>query len=111
MTLATLIGVVAASCFGTAYALLLVRAGQASTVMVASAFVVAFTAGFLALPVPSGLGVREAILVGLLRPVAPTADVLAAAIAIRIVQLVVEIVLFAALTFAGKRRTAVASTG
>jgi uncharacterized membrane protein YbhN (UPF0104 family) len=110
MTLATLIGVVAASCFGTAYALLLVRAGQASTVMVASAFVVAFTAGFLALPVPSGLGVREAILVGLLRPVAPTADVLAAAIAIRIVQLVVEIVLFAALTFAGKRRTAVAST-
>ena len=111
MTLATLIGIVAASCFGTAYSLLLVHAGHTSTVMVAAAFVVAFTAGFLVLPVPSGLGVREAILVALLRPVAPTADVLAAAIAIRIIQLVVEIVLFALLTIAGKRGTAVPSPG
>lgn len=55
-----------------------------------AAYAAAWGAGYLVLPLPSGLGVREAVLVGLLGTAA--APVLAASIAHRLVSIVAEIV-------------------
>lgn len=77
--------------FGVSYVVMVRPEGDA--VAVAAGFVVAFTIGFLALPVPSGLGIREAALVGLLSGYASAANLLAAAIGLRVVQLGVELVL------------------
>jgi glycosyltransferase 2 family protein len=53
------------------------------------AFAAAWTVGFILLPIPSGIGVREAILVGLL-PV-PTRVLLTAAIAHRVAMMIGEL--------------------
>ena len=87
-------------CFGAAYAVLLGADGFQNQVLAGLGFLVAFAVGFLALPFPSGLGVREATLVALLAEVAPVADILAAAIAVRILQIVVEIPLAGAVSAA-----------
>lgn len=53
------------------------------------AFAAAWTVGYILLPIPSGLGVREAILVGLLPT--PTQVLLSAAIAHRIAMMIAEL--------------------
>jgi uncharacterized membrane protein YbhN (UPF0104 family) len=53
------------------------------------AFAAAWTVGFVALPFPSGIGVREAALVGLLG--LPSEFVVAASVAHRLVTIVGEI--------------------
>ena len=57
-------------------------------------FAAAWTAGFLALPFPSGVGIREAVLVGVLASAA-NGDVIAAAVSYRLLTMVAELVLVA----------------
>jgi glycosyltransferase 2 family protein len=59
----------------------------------AGAFALAWTLGSLAIPVPAGLGVREFVLVVALGSQHPTADVLAAAVLLRLILIVVEALL------------------
>ncbi len=77
---------------------LLLRASDASVPIAAiiGAYVLAWTIGFLALPLPSGIGVREAILVAVV-PMASTADVLTASLAQRVVTVVGEALAAAAI--------------
>jgi uncharacterized membrane protein YbhN (UPF0104 family) len=55
------------------------------------AYVIAWVAGFLVLPLPSGVGVREAVLVGVVPGVA-AGPVLAASLAQRLVSIAAEVV-------------------
>jgi hypothetical protein len=90
----TVLGLLAANSAaqGVAFALLAdVPAGEIVTV--AMAFAAAWTAGFLALPFPGGIGVREAALVDLVAVASGT--VLAASIVLRAVTGVVELVVIA----------------
>ncbi|MGA1556830.1 MAG: lysylphosphatidylglycerol synthase domain-containing protein [Ilumatobacteraceae bacterium] len=93
VAVAVAVGCVGSACYGAAFVLIadVPGAGPAASVALGAAFVVAFTLGFLVVPMPAGLGVREAALVVLLEPYASPATVLAASIGLRIVQLVVEI--------------------
>jgi hypothetical protein len=86
--------------FGTSFAILLDVSGRDATAA-ALGFVVAFTAGFLALPFPSGIGIREVVMVGLLVDIAPAVDVLSAAVAVRVVQLIAELAASGTLLAAG----------
>lgn len=54
-------------------------------------FAAAWTIGYLAVPIPSGIGIREAVLVGLMGPA--TASVVAASVAHRIVTMLAELLL------------------
>lgn len=58
-----------------------------------SAHALAWTAGFLAVPVPSGLGVREAILIVVLGPSTGAAELIAASVYFRLAQMLAELVL------------------
>lgn len=58
-------------------------------------FLVAWLIGFLAVPFPAGIGVREAVLVWLLSPALPTAAVVAASLAHRLITIAGEIILYA----------------
>jgi len=60
------------------------------------AFVLAWTAGFLAIPVPAGLGIREGVLIAVLGPTVTAAPVIAASVFQRLVAMGVELALFAA---------------
>lgn len=55
-------------------------------------FALAWTIGFLALPIPAGLGVREAILVGVLGAGVLPGTVLAASLVYRLVSIIVEVI-------------------
>lgn len=59
-------------------------------VAVALAFVTAWTVGFLALPVPAGVGVREAVLLVTLGGLADTSVLVAASVALRLVAMGTE---------------------
>ena len=63
---------------------------SAAPAAITVAFAAAWVGGFLVLPLPSGLGVREALLVGLL-PSVPSVVVLAAALAHRLVTVAAEV--------------------
>jgi uncharacterized membrane protein YbhN (UPF0104 family) len=58
--------------------------------LVVSAYAIAWLIGFVLVPLPSGLGAREAVLVGLLHGLFPTSVLVAASVFHRIVQIVVE---------------------
>jgi hypothetical protein len=75
-----------------AYAVLL--SGQdtdANPVTVASAFALSWVVGFLVFPLPSGIGVREAVLVAVV-PGASSAALVAASLALRLLVLASELV-------------------
>ena len=57
------------------------------------AFALAWTAGFLAIPFPSGLGVREAVLIGILGGTGGAAPVIAASVAHRLVTMSGEVLM------------------
>ncbi|MCP3975843.1 MAG: hypothetical protein GY720_15280 [bacterium] len=59
-----------------------------------SAFAVAWLVGFIAIPFPAGIGIREAVLVGLLAQSAPAAAVIAMSLAHRLVTIAAEIVVY-----------------
>lgn len=81
-------------CSGVAFALLAssVHAARASLAAV-PAFALAWTAGFLAIPVPSGLGIREAVLIVTIGRAGGAAPVIAASIAHRLVTMIGEAVM------------------
>lgn len=80
---------------------------QADWLLLTGAFSVAWAVGFLALPFPGGLGVREGVLLLLLNssPAFGASDALAFAITVRLLTIVVEAAL-AGVAFAIPRRVA-----
>jgi hypothetical protein len=65
-------------------------ADQGDPLVTFSAFAAAWVIGFLAVPIPAGVGVREAVLLGLL-PKPDTAAVLAASLALRLLTIATEL--------------------
>jgi uncharacterized membrane protein YbhN (UPF0104 family) len=76
---------------------------DASVLGAMSAFSLAWLVGFAAVPVPAGLGVREATLVALLAGTTGTSTVVAVSVIYRVICILVE-VLLAAVTSLGVRR-------
>lgn len=67
-----------------------------SFVHVALSFVLAWLVGFLVLPVPAGLGIREAVLIVLLGDDPGVAPIIAASLALRLISIVAELMLIGA---------------
>jgi len=65
-------------------------AGFGQWALLTGAFAIAWAVGFLAIPVPGGLGVREAVLLLILRASFTTAEAVLLAVAFRLVFIVVE---------------------
>ncbi len=82
---------------GSAFAVLvtgLVPATSFPTVV--SGHAMAWMVGFVAVPFPSGLGIREAVHILLLGPSVGTATLIAASVYFRLAQMLAELVLIAA---------------
>ncbi|MGZ4688341.1 MAG: lysylphosphatidylglycerol synthase domain-containing protein [Acidimicrobiia bacterium] len=79
-------------CLAGAYAVLLdsLTAGH-NPLMILCAYALSWMIGFLAIPIPAGVGVREALLVALL-PGVGTAPVVAASLALRLIAIGTELV-------------------
>lgn len=75
---------------GTFVVLLRSLTGEASPVIVFCAFALGWTLGFLVVPLPAGIGVREAILIAAI-PEASAASVLAASLAHRLLGMCAEL--------------------
>jgi hypothetical protein len=89
-------GIVTLLLGGAAFAVLLSAfETPASPALAVSALGAAWTVGFLALPFPSGIGIREAVLAGVIAS-APAGEVVAAAIAYRLVTMFAEVILVVA---------------
>jgi len=87
---------------GSAFTLLLSSVdGTLSLGMGIGTFAIAWTLGFLAIPFPSGVGVREAALIALLGFLLSVPAIIAASIAHRLVAILAELALA---IFAGARR-------
>nr|WP_274387942.1 lysylphosphatidylglycerol synthase domain-containing protein [Salsipaludibacter albus] len=85
------LGVAAIGLQGWAFAGFLGGSGVPEDLSVVAVYAVAWAVGFAALPLPAGLGVRELLLVAML-PGVGTAQVVAASVALRVAQIVVEVV-------------------
>lgn len=84
-------GVLNVGCFGLSYAIILHSMAPDTPILGAvSAFALAWVIGFLILPVPSGLGIREAVLYTTL-PGVPAAAVLASSLAHRLTTFAAEV--------------------
>ena len=84
---------------GLGFAALMSSVGtERSVAFLVAAFAVAWTVGFLALPFPSGVGIREAVLIAAASSGA-AAPVVSAAVAHRLVTMAAELVLAGATTF------------
>jgi uncharacterized membrane protein YbhN (UPF0104 family) len=66
-----------------------------SPVLIIPAFILAWTAGYVAIPFPSGLGVREGVLIAILSPLVPAAPIIAASVFQRLVAMGAELTVFA----------------
>lgn len=79
---------------GAAFVVLLGGLGTAVPVTAAvPAYALAWTVGFLAVPFPSGLGVREAVLIALLGALTGAAPLIAASVYFRLAQMLAELLL------------------
>jgi uncharacterized membrane protein YbhN (UPF0104 family) len=88
-------GILNIGCFALSYAIILHALAPETPILGAmSAFALAWVIGFLVLPVPSGLGIREAILYTTL-PGVPAAAVLASSLAHRVTTFAAEVMLTA----------------
>jgi glycosyltransferase 2 family protein len=91
LVVATAFGAVNALLIGSAFGLLMPSAASAREVAAAAgAFAFAWLIGFLVVPLPAGLGVREALLVIGLGDRHSVAVILGAAVALRLLMIVVE---------------------
>jgi glycosyltransferase 2 family protein len=70
--------------------------GSVGLIPATGAFALAWVVGFVAVPVPAGLGLREAVLVGVLGGITGTPTIIAAAVAHRLVNIACEILVIAA---------------
>lgn len=94
IVLATVGGLVAVTALALGYAVLLGSFGPLHDPwLVVCAFAIAWLVGFVLVPLPSGLGAREAVLIGFLHGLFPTSVLVAASVFHRIVQIVTEGVL------------------
>jgi glycosyltransferase 2 family protein len=84
-------------------------AGMGNGLAVSSAFAAAWVVGLLALPVPAGIGVREAVLLLLLGPVIGQQEALAFGIVTRVVHMLSDAVMIAVLLPAARRRRPILS--
>ena len=74
-----------------AYLLMLGSFGHVSRPwLVIGAYAIAWTAGFIAIPIPSGVGVREAVLAAILHGMFPASVVVAASVYYRLVSVATE---------------------
>jgi uncharacterized membrane protein YbhN (UPF0104 family) len=90
-------------CLAGAYAVLLdsLAAGH-SPAMILCAYALSWVIGFLAIPIPAGVGIREALLVALL-PGIGTAPVVAASLALRLIAIGTELIALGANKLAARR--------
>jgi glycosyltransferase 2 family protein len=72
-------------------------------------YALAWTAGFLAVPFPSGVGIREAVLIAIFGPFGGTAPIIGASVAHRLVAIVAELLMTVWASTLGARRIAVGS--
>jgi hypothetical protein len=87
-------GLVTIGSLCVAYALLLHSvAGGVNPFVVACAFAMSWLVGFLAVPIPAGVGIREAMLVALV-PGVGAAPLLAASLALRLLSICAEVLTF-----------------
>lgn len=70
--------------------------GTGDTFSLAAAILVAWLAGFVAIPFPAGIGVREAALVWLLSPALAAGPVIAASLAHRLITMASEVIVYLA---------------
>ncbi len=70
--------------------------GSGNNLALGTAFLVAWLAGFLAIPFPAGIGVREAALVWLLSPTLAAGPVIAASLAHRLITVASEVIVYLA---------------
>lgn len=91
-----------------AFTVLVVDGADVNPVIAGAAYCAAWVAGYLVVPVPSGIGVREAVLVAAL-PGMTTAVLLAASIAHRLLGIVAEAALAGASRLRARSRRARAS--
>jgi uncharacterized membrane protein YbhN (UPF0104 family) len=88
---AWLASVVTLAATSAAYLLLLGSFGEVHhPVRVFAAYAVAWTIGFLAVPIPSGIGVRETVLAAMLHGIFPAAVIVAASVYLRLVTVATE---------------------
>jgi uncharacterized membrane protein YbhN (UPF0104 family) len=84
-------------CGGVAYLVLLSSLGEVSNpTLVVAAYAAAWTIGFIAVPVPAGVGIREAVLLTILHGTFPASVIVAASVYQRLVSVATEGALAAA---------------
>jgi uncharacterized membrane protein YbhN (UPF0104 family) len=84
-------GLLLVGAIGLAYLLLLDGVANVDNPwLVVAAFAVAWTVGFAAVPIPAGVGVREAVLLALLHGMFPASVIVAASVYLRIAQIIAE---------------------
>lgn len=86
--------VAAFACTAAAFATL--ASEEASPLTAAAAFAVAWNLGFLAVPFPAGIGIREAVLIGVLASTSSPAPVIAASVLHRLVTMTAEVMMILA---------------
>jgi len=95
---------------GVLFTLLLYRiepsavANAPTALMIGTAYVVAWLAGFVTPGAPAGLGIRELVVYALLQPVAGDAEILAALIAARIVSVLGDLLFYGAAQLASPKK-------
>lgn len=88
-------GVCGLAAMGFGYAVILGGFDRSSDAFaIAAAFVGAWLVGYLMVPFPAGIGIREGVLLALLAPTAGAAAVIAASLLHRLVTIVVETLVF-----------------
>jgi len=80
--------------------------GEGSALLVGSSFALAWLVGLLALPVPAGIGIREAVLVALLTPTLGPDAAIAFSLVTRLLQVASDVLLAAVVLPAGPWRRA-----
>jgi len=95
---------------GALFTLLLYRiepsalADAPTALLIGTAYVVAWLAGFVTPGAPAGLGIRELVVYALLQPVAGDAEILAALIAARIVSVLGDLLFYGAAQLASPKK-------
>ena len=96
---------------GAALALLVWSLHAARLAAAVPAFALAWTVGFLAVPIPAGLGIREAVLIAVISRPGGAALVIAASVAHRLVAIISEAVMIVISRVRGRRPQPISPAG